>query len=90
MSTLHIILISIPDCRRVDDKEYSERVSALIDGEVSKIMNESFVRAKDLLNENRNILDAIANKLVEVENLEQEEYEKIIVEFGVKLKKKSI
>src|SRR3990167_75948 len=68
------------------DGQYSPEMSAKIDSEVSKIMNESFERAKTLLSENKNILDAIANKLVEVENLEQDEYEKIIVSFGIKLK----
>ena len=72
------------------DGQYSPEMSAKIDSEVSKIMNESFERAKTLLSENKNILDAIANKLVEVENLEQDEYEKIIVSFGIKLKKKLI
>lgn len=72
------------------DGQYSPEMSAKIDNEVSKIISDSLVRAKELLNANKNILDAIANKLIEVENLEQEEYEKIIVEFGIKLKKKSI
>lgn len=69
--------------------EYSPEMSAKIDSEVTNIMQSSLVRAKELLNENRNVLDAIANKLVEVENLEQDEYEKIITEFGIKLKKLS-
>lgn len=72
------------------DGEYSPEMSARIDNEVSKIMNDSFARAKELLHANKNILDAIADKLVEVENLEQDEYEKIIVGFGIELKKKSV
>jgi cell division protease FtsH len=71
------------------DGEYSPEMSARIDNEVSKIMNDSFARAKELLHANKNILDAIANKLVEVENLEQDEYEKIITSFGIELKKKA-
>src|SRR5574343_1827981 len=45
----------------VNDREYSERVSALIDSEVSKIMNESFAVARQVLTDKRNVLDAIAN-----------------------------
>lgn len=71
------------------DGEYSPEMAARIDQEVSKIMNTSLDRARKLLAENKNILDAIAIKLIEVENLEQEEYEKIISSFGIKLKKKA-
>ncbi|MFA7315719.1 MAG: ATP-dependent zinc metalloprotease FtsH [Candidatus Paceibacterota bacterium] len=74
--------------RGVDDKEYSERVSALIDGEVSKIMNNALVVANQVLSEKRAVLDAIANKLIEVETLEQDEYEKIIIAHGIMPKKK--
>lgn len=71
------------------DGDYSPEMAARIDQEVSKIMNDSLSRARKLLSENKNILEAIALKLMEVENLEQEEYEKIISEFGIKLKKKA-
>ena len=72
----------------VNDKEYSERVSALIDGEVSKIMNNAFAVAKKVLTEKRKVLDAIATKLIEVETLEQAEYNEIIVANGIVPKKK--
>ena len=58
------------------DREYSEDVSAKIDAEVGKIMNESFVKARKVLKENRKALDAIATRLIENETIEQEEYEK--------------
>jgi cell division protease FtsH len=67
----------------VNDKEYSERVSALIDGEVSKIMNDAFAKAKNILSEKRNVLDTIAKKLVEVETLEQAEYNDLIRANGI-------
>lgn len=69
--------------RGVDDKEYSERVSAIIDEEVSKIMNSALATAKKVLTEKREVLDAIAKKLVEVETLEQNEYNEIIKSFGI-------
>jgi cell division protease FtsH len=74
--------------RGVDDKEYSERVSALIDGEVSKIMNTALSVANKVLTEKRQALDAIAKKLVEVETLEQDEYNQIINAHGIVPKKK--
>ena len=74
--------------RGVEDKEYSEAKSAQIDSEVSKIMNEGFAKARTVIGEHRKTLDAIADKLIEVETLEQEDYEKIIMAHGIKLKKK--
>jgi cell division protease FtsH len=74
--------------RGVNDQEYSERVSALIDGEVSKIMNNALEVANKVLTDHRKVLDAIALKLVEVETLEQDEYNQIIIANGIMPKKK--
>ena len=72
----------------VNDKEYSERVSALIDGEVSKIMNNAFAVAKEVLTNKRKVLDAIASKLIDVETLEQAEYNELITANGIVPKRK--
>jgi cell division protease FtsH len=72
----------------VNDKEYSEKVSSLIDSEVSKIMNDAFEKAKVILIEKRNVLDIIAKKLIEVETLEQAEYNELIIANGIIPKKK--
>ena len=72
----------------VNDKEYSERVSALIDSEVSKIMNNSFAEAKRILTEKRDVLNIIAKKLIEVETLEQKEYNDLIIASGIIPKRK--
>jgi len=67
------------------DREYSEHVSALIDKEVSKLMNESLGKAREILTKNRSILDAIAEELISKESLEQKEYEALMKLHGVKL-----
>ncbi len=69
--------------RGVNDQEYSERVSALIDAEVSKIMNNALAVANKVLTDNKKVLDAIALRLVEVETLEQDEYNKLITLNGI-------
>lgn len=74
--------------RGVEDREYGEKTSELIDKEVSKIMTEAFAKARNVLKEKKNVLDAIAIKLIEVETLEQEEYNQIIIANGVLPKKK--
>lgn len=71
----------------VEGKEYSETTSALIDAEVKRIMTEATERARDVLTDRRAVLDAIAQKLIEVETLEQPEYEALISSHGIPLKK---
>ena len=44
--------------------------------------------AEKVLNEHKKAFTAIAHKLIEVETLEQEDYEKILVAHGILLKKK--
>ncbi len=74
--------------RGVDDKQYSPEVNAKIDSEVKKIMSESQAKAEKLIIENRKLLDIIAKRLIEVETIEKDEYERIIVANGIELKKK--
>ena len=74
----------------VGEKNYSEEVSASVDREVSKIMRDAHDRAKELISSNRKVLDAIANELMRVETLEQEEFEKLLVVHGIQPKKKEI
>ncbi|HET8575335.1 MAG TPA: ATP-dependent zinc metalloprotease FtsH [Candidatus Paceibacterota bacterium] len=68
------------------DKDYSEKVSAEIDAEVSKIMNDAYVRAEKVVRENRKTLDEIAKRLVEKETLERSEYEEILKKNGIEPK----
>lgn len=72
----------------VNDKEYSEKMSSVIDAEVAKIMNTSFAKAKEVLAEKRAVLDLIAKKLIEVETLEQKEYNDLIIANGILPRKK--
>lgn len=71
-----------------DEKEYSQKIGDAIDAEVAKIINEAYKRAEEILVKHRPALDAIAQKLIEVETLEQEEYEKVIIAHGIMPKKK--
>jgi len=69
------------------EKAYSETVATKIDSEVSKIINNGIESAKKVLSDHKKALDAIAKKLIEVETLEQEEYEKVIIAHGIIPKK---
>ncbi len=74
--------------RGVSDKEYSEQVSAKIDSEVKLIIDDAHQRATTIVREKRNVLDAIAKKLIEIENVEREEFEKILILHGIEPKVK--
>lgn len=74
--------------RGVEDKEYSERVSAEIDAEVQRIMTEAHKKAEDILTHHRKALDVISKRLIDVETIERDEYEKIIIAHGILPKKK--
>jgi cell division protease FtsH len=72
----------------VDEKDYSEKVSMEIDSEVSHIMNTALGRASDIITTHRKALDAIALKLIEVETVERDEFEKVLIANGITPKKK--
>ncbi len=72
------------------ERVYSEAVSMKVDSEVSRIISDGLVSAKKVLTEHRKAFDAIAAKLIEVETLEQSDYEKILTAHGILLKKKEI
>jgi cell division protease FtsH len=61
-----------------EQRNYSEVVAAQIDKEVSKIMQEGYKRATDLIVKYRQKLDVIAAKLIEQETIEQEEFAKLV------------
>lgn len=71
-----------------NDKEYSQEVAAMIDKEVAKIINDGKKEAKKILTKHKDALDAIAEKLIEVETLEREEFEKLLIAHGITPKKK--
>jgi len=72
----------------VDDKDYSQKVGAEIDAEVSKIMKDALLKAETIVKKYRKTLDVIAAKLIEVETLERGEFENILIASSIPIKKK--
>ncbi|HEY4513710.1 MAG TPA: ATP-dependent zinc metalloprotease FtsH [Candidatus Paceibacterota bacterium] len=72
----------------VEGGEQSEEVSAQIDAEVKGIINAALKKAETVIKKHRAALDAIAQKLVEVETIEQDEFEKILIAHRIVPKKK--
>jgi cell division protease FtsH len=59
------------------DKPFSDETARLIDAEVLRIINESHEQAKNLLNEHRKELDALADALLSRETLNEQEILKV-------------
>jgi cell division protease FtsH len=63
-----------------EQRDYSEAVAQEIDDEVRKIIGEAHERARRVLMENMDKLDAVAQALLEVETLERDEFLRLIGE----------
>lgn len=72
------------------DADFSEAVSTKVDAEVNRIINDGLVSAEKVLKEHKKAFDAIAQKLIEVETLEKDEYEKLLTAHGIVLKEKEV
>jgi len=70
------------------NETYSQDIASKIDAEVSRMVEEGKMRARQVLTDHRGALDAIALQLVEVETLEREAFEKILIANGITPKSK--
>lgn len=64
-------------------KDYSDETAKKIDEEVASIIKQALARAEAVLATHKDALVAVAQKLLEVETLEQEEYHELIKPFGL-------
>lgn len=58
-------------------RNYSEDISAKIDAEVKKIIDDAYAETKEILTENRQKLEDIAKALLDKERLDADEFEEI-------------
>ncbi len=59
-------------------RDYSEEVAFQIDSEMKRIVDECYANAKQLLTENRDMMDTLAHELLEKETLDEKEFEEIM------------
>ncbi|MEY2984397.1 MAG: cell division protein FtsH [Cyanobacteriota bacterium] len=67
------------------DRDFSDETAAAIDTEVSQLVDQAYQRAKQVLVENRSVLDQLADMLVEKETVDAEELQTILAGNNVKL-----
>lgn len=58
-----------------EQRDYSEATAEVIDQEVSALVDEAYVRARAILTEHRDRLEAVAQALIEVETLDRDQLE---------------
>ena len=68
--------------------EQSQDIARQIDEEVKKIVSGALKKAESIIKTHRPVLNAIAEKLVEVETIERDEFEKILIAHSIVPKKK--
>ena len=73
--------------RSSGDKIYSEEFNKVVDSEIKRIVEEGRDKARVVVREYRQVLEKIVLVLLEKENLERDDFENILKEFNIPLKK---
>ncbi|MEH1865135.1 MAG: ATP-dependent zinc metalloprotease FtsH [Nostoc sp.] len=64
----------------MNKSDYSEEIAAKIDSQVREIVNNSYIKAKELLEENRIVLERLVDLLIEEETIEGDSFRQIVVD----------
>ncbi|MGF1539978.1 MAG: ATP-dependent zinc metalloprotease FtsH3 [Pleurocapsa sp.] len=67
------------------DRDFSDETAAAIDEEVRNYVDQAYRRAKEVLINNRQVLDSLAALLVEKETVEADELQKILAESDIQM-----
>ncbi len=67
------------------ERDFSEETAAAIDDEVRNLVDQAYRRAKQVLTENRSILDRLAGMLIERETVDAQELQDLLNDSEVKM-----
>jgi cell division protease FtsH len=67
------------------DRDFSDTTAAAIDEEVTQLVNRAYERAKEVLTDNREVLDKLAQMLVEKETVDADELQELLNNSDVKM-----
>jgi cell division protease FtsH len=67
------------------ERDFSEETAAAIDDEVRNLVDQAYRRAKDVLINNKTVLDRLAQMLIEKETVDAEELQEILETSDVKM-----
>jgi cell division protease FtsH len=68
----------------VKERNFSEETASAVDNEIHKLLKDAYAEAKNVIEKHRDVLDALANELVERETLEADDIDEIIRRVGGK------
>ena len=60
-----------------EQRDYSDAVAEQIDAEVRKLVTEAYDRAREILTQYRDRLDAVADRLIEIETIDAVEFDRL-------------
>ncbi len=69
----------------MSERDFSEETAATIDSEVRQLVEEAYQRAKQVLTENRHILNQLSEILIEKETVDSEELQELLANNDVKM-----
>lgn len=67
------------------ERDFSEETAATIDSEVSELVDVAYKRATKVLEQNRSVLDELAEMLVEKETVDSEELQELLISRDVRV-----
>ena len=67
------------------ERDFSEKTAASIDAEVRALVDQAYARCKQTLEDNRHILDKLADMLVDKETVDSEELQQLLATNDVKM-----
>ncbi|MCG6137504.1 MAG: ATP-dependent zinc metalloprotease FtsH [Nostoc sp. LLA-1] len=65
----------------MNKSDYSEEIAAKIDAKVREIINDCYIKAKELLQENRIVFEHLVDLLTDQETIEGERFREIVAEY---------
>lgn len=66
--------------------DHSEALTKMVDEEVERYVREALDTARKVVREKRDVLEEITKQLIDKENLERDEFEKILRQFNIEIK----
>ncbi len=67
------------------DRDFSEKTASTVDDEVRNLVDQAYRRCKNVLVENRSVLDKLAAMLMEKETVDSEELQELLASSDVKM-----
>lgn len=67
------------------ERDFSDKTASAIDEEVSNLVEQAYRRSKQVLTENKHVLDQLASLLIEKETVDSEELQELLANNDVKM-----